>query len=111
MSDPDPPAPDEPEAAGPDRWIAPFFEDSTLWPVLIVVAAVFVTLAATGLLLAFVERNPFAVAAMLLAFWVSVDIAIRERRGGRSARAGASLAGLWALSILAALGMRWGGYF
>ena len=104
-----PPANDDPRGA--ELWLAPFFRDSTLWPVLIVAAAIFVVLGAAGLLLAFVDRNPFALAAVLLLLWISVDALVRDRRRGRSRLLLGCVAGFWLLSIAAAAGARWAGWF
>ena len=73
------------EAAGSriDSWIRPFFDDSTLWPVMIVAIAIFVTMGTAMLLIAVRERNLFATAAGVLVFWMSVDIVVRDRRKGR----------------------------
>ena len=85
---------------GPERWLRPFFEESLLWPVLLVAAGIFVTLGAALLLLALRERNPFALLALLLLARMSAEAVLREhRRRGWGLLAGA-LAALWALSIL-----------
>jgi hypothetical protein len=105
-------APDELEPTGLERWIAPYFRDSTLWPVLAVAAAVGVTGLAGVLLLAAVDRNPFAAAAGLALAWMSVDASLRERRARhRLGLAGRSLLALWALGIAAALAAWRGGLF
>ena len=39
------------EPAGIDRWLRPYFEDSTLWPVLLVAIAIFVSFIAYYLVL------------------------------------------------------------
>ena len=105
-------APDEPEPSGLERWIAPYFHDSTLWPVLAVTGAVGVTGLAGLLLLAAVDRNPFAAAAALTLAWMSVDASLRERRARhRLGLAGRSILALWALGIAAALAAWLGGLF
>jgi hypothetical protein len=112
MADPDEPAPSaNGEPRGAELWLAPFFRDSSLWPVLCVAVAIFVVLGASALLLAFVERNPFAVAALLLLLWISVDAVIRDRRRGRSRLLLGCVTGFWLLSIAAAAGARWAGWF
>ncbi len=107
--EPEPPATDE--RRGAELWLAPFFQDSSLWPVLCVAVAIFVVVGAAALLLAFVERNPFAVTALLLLFWISVDAVVRDRRRGRSRLLLGCVTGFWLLSIAAAAGARWAGWF
>src|SRR5262249_1749386 len=80
--DPAPPEPGE-DARGTDLWLAPFFRDSTLWPVLVTAAGAFTALGAWSLLVAFVEHNPFGVAAVLGLLWVTVDAASPDRRRPR----------------------------
>jgi len=97
-------APDAPEPGGLERWLAPYFRDSTLWPVLAVAAATAVTVVASVLLLAVVDRNLTAGAAVLVLGWISVDVLRRERRArGRTGLAGRAILSLWALGSAAAL--------
>jgi hypothetical protein len=108
MADGEDPAPSEPRGA--EHWLAPFFRDSTLWPVLVTVSAVLVVFGASALLLAFAERNPFALGAVLLVLWISIDAGIRSwRRGGSRLLVGA-IATFWLLSAAAALGAVWAGW-
>jgi hypothetical protein len=110
MADDHPPAdPDEPRGA--EFWIAPFFRESKLWPVLFAAAGMLTVLGAWALLLAFVERNPFGVAAVLMVLWMSIDAAIRSRRRGGTHLLLGCIAGLWLLSSAAAVGARWAGWF
>jgi hypothetical protein len=106
--EPAPPERDEPH--GVELWLAPFFRDSTLWPVLVTAAAIFIVLGASALLLAF-ERNPFAVAAVLVMLWISADAGIRGWRAGGSRLLLGSIAGFWLLSTAAAIAARWSGWF
>jgi hypothetical protein len=88
-----------PEPAGPERWLAPYFRDSTLWPVLAVATAS-------------VDRNLYAAAALTALAWMSSDALLRERRArGRVGLAGRSLAALWALGAAAALAVWRAGLF
>jgi hypothetical protein len=107
------PAPPErqDEPHGTDLWLAPFFRDSTLWPVLVTAAGAFTALGAWSLLVAFVEHNPFGVAAVLVLLWITVDAGIRYRRSPGSRYLIASIAAFWTLSIGAAVGVRWLGWF
>jgi hypothetical protein len=97
--------PDEPHGA--DLWLAPFFRDSTLWPVLVTAAGAFTALGAWSLLVAFVDRNPLGVAAVLVLLWITVDAGIRYRRAPGSRYLIASIAAFWVLSVGAAVGVRW----
>jgi hypothetical protein len=113
MADGSGPAPPDPghERRGTDFWLAPFFHDSTLWPVLVTAAGAFTTLGAWSLLVAFVEHNPFGVAAVLVLLWISVDAGVRYRRSPGSRFLVASIVGFWVLSVAAAVGVRWAGWF
>ena len=112
MADGEDPAPAEPtEPHGAERWLAPFFRDSTLWPVLVTVFAVFVVFGASALLLAFAERNPFALGAVLILLWMSIDAGVRSRRRAGSRLLVGSIAAFWLLSSAAALGAWWAGWF
>src|SRR5262245_50877111 len=106
--------PDAPERGdephGVELWLAPFFRDPTLWPVLVTAAAIFTVLGASALLMA-LERNLFAVAAVLVMLWISADAAIRSWRSGSSRLLLGSIAGFWLLSAAAAVAARWTGWF
>ena len=106
----DPPAKsDAPEDRALDRWLSPYFTDSTLFPVVLVAAAVGVTLGSTLLLLAVVERNFFAAAALFVLAGVSVDVVYRDLKRRRFGLLSRIVAGFWALSTLgAAAAIRWG---
>ncbi len=105
--------PTEPEtrkpAEGVDTWLRPFFEDSSLWPVAIVVALSLFTMGAGLLLLVWLTANPFALLAIVLLAGMTVDIAVRAlRRGAAKALAWCAI-GLWLGSLgVAALGIAFG---
>jgi hypothetical protein len=112
MTDGDrPPQPEHDEPHGTDLWLAPFFRDSTLWPVLVTAAAAFTSLGAWSLLVAFVEHNPFGVAAVLVLLWITVDAGVRYRRSPGSRFLHASIVGFWVLSVGSAVAVRWLGWF
>ena len=115
MTDADRPSHDDPdpgeEPHGTDLWLAPFFRDSTLWPVLVTAAGAFTALGTWSLLVAFVEHNPFGVAALLVLLWITLDAGIRYRRSPGSRYLIASIIAFWVLSIGAAIGVRWLGWF
>jgi hypothetical protein len=86
-----------------ERFVAPFFEEPTLWPVLIVLAAHAVLLGAVLLAFALRERNLFALGALALVAVASADVAIRLARARRFGRLGWSVVGLWIASAIGAL--------
>lgn len=94
-------------ARGPGRldvWILPFFQDSALWPVLIVALLSLATFGAAILLVALDTRNKFAIAALALLVWMSGDVAWRDlRRRRRLGPICALILALWLLSGLLAL--------
>jgi hypothetical protein len=102
-------APDA-EPRGVERFILPYFTDSSLWPVTIVLLAALSMFGATVLLLALGERNLFAVAALLILAVGSVESLVREVR--RRRRIGAvflSILAVWLLSALVAgVALRYG---
>jgi len=113
MAEGDGPAPPDPsdDPHGADLWLAPFFRDSTLWPVLVTAAGVFTSLGAWSILVAFVDRNPFGVAALLVLSWITVDAGVRYRNSPGSRYLIASIAAFWVLSIGAAIGVRRLGWY
>jgi len=100
---------DEPEPHGVEFWLAPFFRDSSLWPVAAVVACIGVTFGASALLLA-AESNAFAIGALVLLFWVGFDAGLRQWRRGSKLLAGV-VAGFWGLSAAAAWAVSRAGWF
>jgi hypothetical protein len=87
-----------------ERWIRPFFVESTLWPVLLVLAGVLATIGAALLLLAVGDRNGFAIVALLLLLGMSADLVYRDLRRRRLGIVGGSVVGLWLLiGLIAAL--------
>jgi len=100
-ADPDPVSrQSEPEkGAGTDQWLAPLFTDSTLWPVVIVVAGCLSTLGAAVLVATLYNRNPITAAALLGLGWISFDVCRQHRReSGRLGYLGWSIVSLWGLS-------------
>jgi hypothetical protein len=90
----------EPEGDGGsrlERWLGPYFTDSTLWPVTFAAVVVLVLLGAALLIFAARERNPFAAAALLGLAWISADAVRSSRRAGRLGAVGRAILALWAL--------------
>jgi hypothetical protein len=100
-----------PEGSAVDRHLRVFFTDSTLWPVLVSAAAIFVALGAALWLLAVEDRNPLAIAALLLLAILSFEWVHRDRQRGRLGLASRSLGVLWLASAAAALLASWAGIF
>ncbi len=94
-----------------EQFIRPFFTDSALWPVLLVLAGVLATFGAAMVLLAVGERNGFAIVALALLLWMSADLVYRDLRRRRLGVAGGSVVGLWLLIGLIAAALSYSGLF
>ena len=94
--------PDEPEPRGVERWILPYFTDSTLWPVTIVLIATMSMFGAAVLLLALGDRNLFALAALAILVVGSVEGLVRDLRRRRLGAASMLILAVWLLSALVA---------
>lgn len=98
----------ENEAAGNEEaedtraWLQGMLRDSTLWPVFLAATLIFATLGAALIFLAVGDRNPFAMAALAIVVFMSVNESIRALRRGARGIAGAVLV-LWVLSSAGAL--------
>lgn len=92
-----------------DRLIATFMREPSLWPVLVVVLGSGGAFTAALLVLAAIDRNVFAAAALVLVLGMTVDVAVRART--RSAyRSGALLlALLWGIGLAFAALAVWTG--
>ncbi|MFO0691341.1 MAG: hypothetical protein U0900_21765 [Myxococcota bacterium] len=85
---------------GGDQLIGTFLREPSLWPVLAVVVGSGGAFAAALIVLAILDRNPFAAAALLLIVGVTVDVAFRARSRA-SYRNGALLIGLiWLVGLV-----------
>lgn len=103
---PEPQTPQESDDAfdrAVDRHLAIFYRDSTLWPVLVVAVAALVTVGASMLVFAVRERSPYALAALVLLGWVSVDAVYRDLRQRRFGVASRAVVGLWGAAAAAAV--------
>ena len=63
-----------------DELLGSFMNEASLWPVLIVAIGSGGAFGAAMLVLAGIDHNPFAAAALLLVFGMSVDVFIQSRR-------------------------------
>lgn len=90
----------------PDELIGHFMQETALWPVFIVAIGSGGTLGAAMLVLAWVDRNPFAAAALLLVLGMSVDVVIQARRKALYRNIAKLVALLWCSAIaLAGVGV------
>lgn len=103
MADSEPEQPEDSFDRAVDRHLSIFYRDSTLWPVLVVVVAAVATLGAAMLLLALRERNPYALFALALLAWISVDLAWRDLSQRRFGVASRSVLLLWSAAAGVAL--------
>lgn len=96
-------APEAQEAPVFDRWIMPYFDDSTLWPVTIVVVAHVVAFVAPVLIFATRDGRLGAMLATAVLFVLSYSAARYEVQiHGRSGAILWTLVATWILSVLAA---------
>jgi hypothetical protein len=63
-----------------DEFIESFMNETSLWPVLVVLIGSGGAFGAAMLILAGVDRNPFAAGALLLVLGMSVDVFVQARR-------------------------------
>lgn len=103
--DPDHDPEEEPDPAGGrlEAFLRPLVTDSTLWPVLLVVLAVFATFFAGAILAALRARSLFAVAALLGLAWLTTGPVMRDLRARRLSAGSAILLLLWLLAVAVAL--------
>jgi hypothetical protein len=99
---------DDPADAGKlpgriERFVAPFFDEPTLWPVLFVLAAHAVLIGAVVLALGLRTRNVFALGALAIAMMMTGDVLFRRWRAGVFGRIGWSIVLLWILSAISAV--------
>lgn len=62
-----------------DEIIGTFMTESSLWPVLIVLLGTAGAFGGAMLVLSWVDRNPFAAAALLLILGMTIDLTVRSR--------------------------------
>ena len=105
-------APPEAEPRGVERWLLPYFTDSTLWPVTIVLLAALSMFGAVALLLALGDRNLFAMAALAILAVGSVEGLVRDvRRRRRLGAVSILILAVWLLSALVAVAASYYGLF
>jgi hypothetical protein len=101
--------PDDDRLPGVDELIGTFLREAALWPVLAVVIGSGGAFTAALLVLAAVDRNPFAALALLLILGMTIDVGLRAR-SRPTYRNGALLLGLiWASGLILAGIAVWSG--
>ena len=70
---------DDDRVPDPDQLIGTFLREPSLWPVVAVVLGSGGAFTAALIVLSAVDRNPFAAAALVLLFGMTVDVAFRAR--------------------------------
>lgn len=97
----------EPDAPGDmpnaNDLLGHLFEEKSLWPLLSVLLASLGALGAGLLVLALVDRNPFAAAALLLLAGMTADVMIRSRRKSGTRSIAKLLGMLWGAAAALAL--------
>ena len=94
---------DDDAKSGAERWVLPYFEDSSLWPVLAVVVAALAAFLAPVLLRAARGLDLRALAATALAAYGSFRALRWEwQLRGRPGALGGAVALVWALAVVAA---------
>lgn len=100
--DPDATEGEEPRGAL-ERWVLPYFEDSTLWPVLLVVLAAIAAFLAPVLASAVRDLHLLSIVAAALALLGSIRLVVWEWRvRGRPGGIGAGVIVIWGLAAVAA---------
>lgn len=88
------------ELPGFDQLVGAFMKEPSLWPVLAVALGSGGAFAATLLILAGVDRNPFAGVALLLIFGMTVDVFVRARRRSSYRNGARLLALIWIAGLI-----------
>jgi hypothetical protein len=110
VSDPEPDPPPtalepgaDPERPRLEEWLAPYLEDSTLWPMVLVAFAIFTTLGAALVVLVLDDRNPFALAAAAILIMATLNALIAMFRSRRIGPLGWLALAWWLASIATGL--------
>ena len=87
-----------------ERFVAPFYDEPTLWPVLFVLAAHAVLIGAVLIALGLRSRNYFALGGLAIAVVATGDVLrAAHPRAARSGGSGWSVVTLWVLSAISAV--------
>ena len=90
---------DEDGIPGVDQVIGTFMHEASLWPVLAVAVGSGGAFAAALMILAVVDRNPFAAAALLLVFGMTIDVLYRARSRPGYRNGARLLLSIWAVGL------------
>ncbi len=94
---------------GFDQLIGTFMQEPSLWPVLAVGLGSGGAFAATLMILAGVDRNPFAAAALLLVLGMTIDVALRARKRPSYRNGARLLALIWLAGLVLSGVALWSG--
>lgn len=101
--------PDDDELPSFDRLITTFLREPSLWPVLVVALGSGGAFAAALLVLAAVDRNVFAVAALVLVLGMTIDVVVRARTRPAYRSGALLLVLLWGIGLAFAALAVWTG--
>ena len=82
-----------------DELLGSFLEEASLWPVLLVAIGSGGAFLAAALILAIVDRNPFAIAALVLVLGMTADIVLRARREAGSRNIAKLIGLIWLAAV------------
>jgi hypothetical protein len=85
---------------GADQLIGTFIDEPSLWPVLAVVVGSGGAFAAALMILAAVDRNPFAAAALVLLLGMTIDVVFRARSRPSFRNGARLLLAIWAMGFV-----------
>lgn len=83
-----------------DQLIGTFVDEPSLWPVLVVVVGSGGAFAAALMILAVVDRNPFAAAALVLLLGMTIDVVFRARSRPSHRNGSRLLLAIWAMGFV-----------
>lgn len=92
-------APDDEAFPSTDQLLGTFMGEASLWPVLFVMLASGGAFTAALMILASVDRNPFAAVALVLILGMTVDVVFRARRHPNYRNGALFLLLLWGAGI------------
>jgi hypothetical protein len=92
-----------------DELIGSFMKEASLWPVWVVAIASAGTFGAALLILTGIDHNPFAAAALLLIFGMSVDVFVQARRKAVHRYLARLIGLIWCAAIALAILAVWTG--
>lgn len=92
-----------------DSILGTFLSEASLWPVLIVVLGSGGAFGAALIVLAAVDRNPFAMAALVILVGMTADITIRSRRRRGLRNVAKFIAMIWGSAFVFTIVAVWSG--